>query len=752
MSLSLAALGLMACSDDIGNGADVINPDSENQTYDGKWVSFNAAIALPFDSSRSATDDDDITDGDKTNSDADPDSEVGTDAENEVRSVLLVFATTNDEYLTHAVVKNVQAVGDDPSKPIYRVRGDIKYKVLEDAYANGGLLDQNKKVHIYAYCNYTGRMLDRFNYLEKHLENSETYPETDDIKGNWYDWEGQVDEDAAWVGDKLGITNSIWSDRSFFMCNARVREVSFPAKLEDWDQYCESTNAYDLTDASNSPIYVERAAARLDFKDGSDGGDQTYPIDTQVYNSETESTTLNYFSIKLTRMSLVNMSKKFHYIRRVSSDGMAKGASNDWTLAGQETSSTGKTPYVVDFDVEAKSSDAIHPENAAEYFNFPLYESKSEEVRGTEKIYYYQNKNWYVDNISDILSSDKTDRYNGKTDYHVWRYVTENTLPGISTQQTKQSIGIVFKGAIQAGDDLGEIENFSETDGATHKNYETYLADEGENNPLSEALWIALQNAKHNYDPAKGPGSDDDKYKYPNLYYFQNMLYAGIEELIYGAYEWGPQSPLGIAVNDILSNFKLKYNEEGKGVFEYDPTSAVDDELDGGASAAATENLEEGMVLDLETAWFIYQIVNRQITAGEKYEKYKGVTFGFTNDEINFRNHAAPAGITVYVAYDESTDNHKHVGGWGYYCYYFYWLRHNDNGLDSKMGPMEFASVRNNVYKLSVQSISQLGHPRLVENDPDPVQPDDPDEEPLAYLKIDVQVLPWVVRLNNIKF
>ena len=67
------------------------------------------------------------------------------------------------------------------------------------------------------------------------------------------------------------------------------------------------------------------------------------------------------------------------------------------------------------------------------------------------------------------------------------------------------------------------------------------------------------------------------------------------------------------------------------------------------------------------------------------------------------------------------------------------------------MGPMEFAVVRNNVYKLAVTNISKFGHP---ENgiDPDPVDPTDPDEVAEYYFTVAVKVLPWTVRVNNIEF
>ncbi len=99
-----------------------------------------------------------------------------------------------------------------------------------------------------------------------------------------------------------------------------------------------------------------------------------------------------------------------------------------------------------------------------------------------------------------------------------------------------------------------------------------------------------------------------------------------------------------------------------------------------------------------------------------------------------------------------------------YYVYYYYWNRHNDNQQDGVMGVMEFAVVRNNVYKLSVTEIDKFGHPSPTDPDdpttpnpdpdpdPDPVDPDDPDESENIYLKVEVEILPWVVRVNDITF
>lgn len=85
-----------------------------------------------------------------------------------------------------------------------------------------------------------------------------------------------------------------------------------------------------------------------------------------------------------------------------------------------------------------------------------------------------------------------------------------------------------------------------------------------------------------------------------------------------------------------------------------------------------------------------------------------------------------------------------------YPVYYPYYNRHNDNGNNTVMAAMEFSVVRNNVYKIAVQNILEFGHTGKPGDDPDPEDPDDPDETPKTYFRVQVQVLPWVVRVNNI--
>lgn len=81
-----------------------------------------------------------------------------------------------------------------------------------------------------------------------------------------------------------------------------------------------------------------------------------------------------------------------------------------------------------------------------------------------------------------------------------------------------------------------------------------------------------------------------------------------------------------------------------------------------------------------------------------------------------------------------------------YIMYYFYYNRHNSNYDDAVMDTNEFGVVRNNVYKLKVETVGSLGSPTT------PTTPDNPDEEEKAYFKVSCIVMPWTVRVNNINF
>ena len=57
---------------------------------------------------------------------------------------------------------------------------------------------------------------------------------------------------------------------------------------------------------------------------------------------------------------------------------------------------------------------------------------------------------------------------------------------------------------------------------------------------------------------------------------------------------------------------------------------------------------------------------------------------------------------------------------------------------------MNFGIVRNNIYRMTITSVAGLGYQDV------PVNPDTPDEGE-TYLKVVLNVKPWIVREQNIE-
>lgn len=100
-------------------------------------------------------------------------------------------------------------------------------------------------------------------------------------------------------------------------------------------------------------------------------------------------------------------------------------------------------------------------------------------------------------------------------------------------------------------------------------------------------------------------------------------------------------------------------------------------------------------------------------------------------------------GFTIYTpdkVLVEEDGEKKEV--YKYYCYYYYFNKHNDNTNLAETTPFEFATVRNNVYKLSVTKINQFATffpPKTV-------------EDWNVFFTLNVEVRPWTVRVNDIEF
>lgn len=123
------------------------------------------------------------------------------------------------------------------------------------------------------------------------------------------------------------------------------------------------------------------------------------------------------------------------------------------------------------------------------------------------------------------------------------------------------------------------------------------------------------------------------------------------------------------------------------------------------------------------------------------YEATKGDE-GLTDDDTM-------SDLTGAKVFTDFVEEKKNYGNVIYYkngeCYYPYWIRHANNNNNALMGVMEFAIVRNNIYELQVAGMDGLGFSGT-ENVPDP---ENPDEDSSAKIRVVLYVKNWVVRSNS---
>lgn len=521
-------------------------------------------------------------------SDAEPDVEPGQDYENMIKNVDVILVCQDNPAADNmqSVVAGVVELSE--AQPDVFVATFSRTEILPGA-----------KYKVYLYVN--------------------------DYKKRWVS--GDTETVSFDINESETLTNDTdldnYSSKSngFFMTNAdpdAKNLVNLPSEAE-MARYTSEQTPYDL-----GTFNVERAVARFDFRDGSNN-DNTYTW--KQTDAATGAEVESPVKIKLTDLSLMNMSKAFYHFRRVSADG----TSEDAEVGAAET----KTNYVVDTDWDWKKVSAGK-----------MLANPAQEVTDFAAHYFYhmsstEERDW--DPISEITVADKWD---GAQEYKIWRYAVENTIP-----------------------DDGTVENPNNNSYQLHA-LTTGVAFKGQILPSDAAS-----------DDLKAAMTDGDA-----LYVYNNVMYGS----------WAMTC----------------------------------------AAASDTEKPNYALMAALKQYCNAANLVYDTVVAGNDEP-------GTDADVVSA---LADAGFKRFSAKDVD-------GSKVYEVQYNYWNQHNDNGYDAAMGAMEFAVVRNNVYKLAVTQISGFGHPTSsTDPDPDPDDPDDPDEDLKYYFRVAVKVLPWVVRVNDIEF
>ena len=335
----LAMCSIAACSNDELGNEPVVDPDASTDA-----VYMNVTVQLPTGpGTRSETNT--PSDGDYGTSTGG--TEEGHVYENTVKQVLVVLAKCCVDATGASTEGDNEFIGfsysGDNKNSILNFTGNgtqgkitqaISKTVLAKYYQDNGepidgdagnyqLKNNKDKVRVYVFCNPTGRLI--------------SYMRSNESKSNWIDKMASIVEGPTGVINDDGTDgDAIWGKgdhtQGFLMTTAKGEETikKIPERLKTWNVYDKPGSAFDFSgmNGENSSstvidnggaIAVERAVARFDFRDGSEKGNNTYDVVTDGDGDVR-------IQIVLEKMALVNMSKNFYYLRRVSADGLNESA------------------------------------------------------------------------------------------------------------------------------------------------------------------------------------------------------------------------------------------------------------------------------------------------------------------------------------------------------------------------------------------------------------------------------------------
>ena len=394
-TLSALAVCLTACNDDIGTGSNVPAEESE-----GIYLKF--ALDLPSGSgSRSKTD----TEENEDYGSSSDGTEVGKDRENRINQIMLVFTDKDNNYLTSTNVTSVSPTTSTINEYIISIPPERLADYVSPEPEQGEEAEQ-RIAYVYAYCNPTDELRALAGAAEGSTEVTNFIQKAHTI----------TDSENA----------SVWQDNNFLMSNAVKHEITLP---ESWNENLSSGNPYDLT--PTGPIKVERSVARFDYK--AEHPDNIYRVREKL-SSESDNDTANPgIYIQLTDVALINMSKSFYYLRRVSKNGQNASA----TICGVET----KNNYVVDTDAADKL-------NYATASNWP-------NKKGNFFYNLEESNTWKWTSLAAISNNEEDNAIVpiDKKGYHIWRYAIENTIPQDASetntlQKNGITTGVVFRAKI----------------------------------------------------------------------------------------------------------------------------------------------------------------------------------------------------------------------------------------------------------------------------------------------------------------
>lgn len=684
----LAASLLVGCSDDNLGPDDKNNSTSHPEDAVYMQVTVKKITATPG-GSRSKTDDPNDDDYSTSNDGI----EVGHEDENQIYNVMLILADENNNFISYALVGGLKDNNNNlPGKPPVTNNNSV---TLTASFNRQNIDDYYTKYK--PTTNPTVRAFALCNYTQDMLNAIKaTTPFTND----WTELSQKVVEYSPTSGMTNEGVSILDTKGGLYMANATIATKTFPKTAEEWDAYTTEKTPFDLSGSNGTgsdlidnsgSILVERGVARFDFADGSKGKNQEYVVGTIKEKPTNPDDPDSEPIIKETLKVKLKRMALVNMNKEFYYLRHVAPSNEDGNAALLDNAVICEPEQPWDRGMNGNwvvGSDAIW---------------KNEYAGGTDE--FKHNKTMLNEHFNFALGNGEGATWSIDPTARKWWY-----------NQTIEEV-------------LSKREDNHETwnNDNTHLDYHIwrYVTEnaipsiDGQENGVSTGVVFKAQILPMNDTPDDLKAALNGEYKNPDgtpdnpiLYVFDNVIYVKWTQIRAEALNQKAGSPL---FNAVFGNSSMSADGTVK-----------------------DEDLDEDCAEALYKAW-VGESTTTPEPSGTEFEA--------------FRDKVVSEKIAIYQYSSEEVDaKDSENGKGGYFCYYYYWNRHNSNGRNGVMGPMEFQVVRNNVYKLAVTEISKLGHPRKTENDPDPEDPDNPDEESNVYFKVRVEVLPWVVRVNNIEF
>ena len=437
----------------------------------------------------------------------------------------------------------------------------------------------------------------------------------------------EVYEDGAFGQGEAG---------QFIMSSERIGKIKF-------SKYNNSEN-----NPATARILVERLAARIDFKQKTEGEANVYPIyitnekgeyingDGEIVGEDGK---IEMAKITLTNLLVVNQMHSNTYMYKRVAPEVAGDV--EWLGLEKADVQGHQTNYVIDPHTKSKTGIVEGTPD-----NIPYYNRLEKTVNVAE---FYKEA---TEGIKEFNIAGDDSRYNKLGNYATVGYTEENTTDK-ELQINGYSTGVIFKGTAKV------LAAYDRAEGVLPSGY--YIKS------------ITFNKLEDN----------------EVFYIYEDKPYKNLETIIQHSVIRADDE--GTVANGWYFDYKTVQEDLEKATTEEELQTYISSFADNSANMGYRKYMEE-LLATVDTEVDGVTVTYESVAPKMTWATYKAT---LTDDELSKYS------VRKAVAGDDGT--------YAMDCYYPYWIKHSDNENPREMGIMEFGIVRNNIYKLAVNKINNFG-------------------------------------------